>query len=80
MFLAWKIFSTLNDHAAMREQLCASTTRIHLTAIEERTHSHEHHRALFNGIQRFLFEDRIAIDIERAELRCGTNARIVPTA
>ena len=51
----------VEDHIAMRQQLinhyCDS-----LSAIETRIHKFEHHRELFNGIQRFLFEDRVAMD------------------
>jgi pyoverdine/dityrosine biosynthesis protein Dit1/AcrR family transcriptional regulator len=53
------------DHATMREQL-----RLHyadsLEKIEERIHTYEHHKMLFNGIQRFLFEDRVAIETEKS--------------
>ena len=49
------------DHEAMRQQLISHYCDS-LTAIEERIHAFEHHRALFNGIQRFLFEDRVAMD------------------
>src|ERR1051325_612718 len=49
------------DHAAAREQLCAHYADS-LAAIRERAHTYEHHLALFNGIQRFLFEDRVAIE------------------
>jgi pyoverdine/dityrosine biosynthesis protein Dit1 len=53
------------DHARMREQLCLNYADT-LAAIENRTHNFEHHQALFNGIQRFLFEDRIAIEPEKS--------------
>ena len=57
------LFDT-GDHASMRQQLilhyCDS-----LAAIEARIHAFEHHRTLFNGIQRFLFEDRVAMDTGR---------------
>jgi pyoverdine/dityrosine biosynthesis protein Dit1/AcrR family transcriptional regulator len=49
------------DQAAMREQLCVHYADS-LQAIKERAHAHSHHLALFNGIQRFLFEDRVAIE------------------
>lgn len=51
----------MEDHAAMREQLCTHYADA-LEAIEQRAGAHAHHRALFNGIQRFLFEDRIALE------------------
>lgn len=55
----------ISDHATMREQLrlyYADT----LEAIQERVHTYEHHQTLFNGIQRFLFEDRVAIETEKS--------------
>jgi pyoverdine/dityrosine biosynthesis protein Dit1/AcrR family transcriptional regulator len=51
------------DHTAMRDQLCALYANP-LSVIEERARNHEHHRALFNGIQRFLFEDRLGMESE----------------
>jgi pyoverdine/dityrosine biosynthesis protein Dit1/AcrR family transcriptional regulator len=51
------------DHTAMRDQLCALYANS-LSAIEERVRNHEHHRALFNGIQRFLFEDSMGMEPE----------------
>jgi pyoverdine/dityrosine biosynthesis protein Dit1/AcrR family transcriptional regulator len=55
----------IDDHESMREQL-----RVHyadtLEAIEERVRKYTHHQLLFNGIQRFLFEDRIAIETEKS--------------
>jgi pyoverdine/dityrosine biosynthesis protein Dit1 len=53
------------DHSAMRDQLVIHYTDS-LEAIENRIHLHEHHRKLFNGIQRFLFEDRLAIEPEKS--------------
>jgi pyoverdine/dityrosine biosynthesis protein Dit1 len=53
------------DHECMREQLCLNYAD-QLAAIEKRVHTFEHHQALFNGIQRFLFEDRIAIETEKS--------------
>jgi pyoverdine/dityrosine biosynthesis protein Dit1/AcrR family transcriptional regulator len=52
-------------HAAMREQLTIHYCEL-LTTIVERVHTFDHHRALFNGIQRFLFEDRSAMEIEKS--------------
>jgi pyoverdine/dityrosine biosynthesis protein Dit1/AcrR family transcriptional regulator len=55
----------MDDHGAMREQL-----RLHyadaLGSIEERVRCYQHHQMLFNGIQRFLFEDRIACETEKS--------------
>jgi pyoverdine/dityrosine biosynthesis protein Dit1 len=55
----------ISDHAAMREQLLIHYTDT-LNAIENRIHLYEHHRKLFNGIQRFLFEDRLTIEPEKS--------------
>ncbi|HEV8430629.1 MAG TPA: L-tyrosine/L-tryptophan isonitrile synthase family protein [Pyrinomonadaceae bacterium] len=64
-FFSMEDLFDVEDHAAMRQQLivhyCDS-----LAAIENRSHSFDHHRILFNGIQRFLFEDRVAIDNTRS--------------
>ena len=55
----------LPDPQLMRERLCKhyaqSTTRI-----RERVENFEGARALFNGIQRFIFEDRIAVEPGRS--------------
>lgn len=51
----------IDDHDKMRDQLRAHYAEP-LSAIEERVHAFAHHQALFNGIQRFLFEDRVAIE------------------
>lgn len=53
------------DHFAMREQLCIHYADS-LMAVEERIRAHEHHRLIFNGIQRFLFEDRLAMTTEKS--------------
>jgi len=37
-----------------------------LEAIKERIHNFDHHRALFNGIQRFLFEDRLVFETDKS--------------
>ena len=69
-FFSMEDLFDIGNHEAMRQQLifhyCDS-----LAAIEARIHSFEHHRALFNGIQRFLFEDRVAMDTgkSRSQLR-----------
>jgi pyoverdine/dityrosine biosynthesis protein Dit1 len=49
----------------MRDQLCLNYADT-LAAIEKRVHTFDHHQLLFNGIQRFLFEDRIAIEPEKS--------------
>jgi pyoverdine/dityrosine biosynthesis protein Dit1/AcrR family transcriptional regulator len=64
-FFSMEDLFDIADHSGMREQLLVHYTDS-LQAIEERTHSYEHHRTLFNGIQRFLFEDRLGIDTEKS--------------
>ena len=59
-FFSMEDLFDVENHAAMREQLVIHYTDS-LAAIETRAHSHEHHRTLFNGIQRFLFEDRLGV-------------------
>lgn len=55
----------ISDHSVMREQLRVNYADA-LISIKERVSCYEHHRMLFNGIQRFLFEDRIAIETEKS--------------
>src|ERR1700752_139201 len=64
LFRMEDLFDT-QDHTAMRKQLITHYTET-LESIHERIHSYEHHTALFNGIQRFLFEDRLAIEAEKS--------------
>jgi pyoverdine/dityrosine biosynthesis protein Dit1/AcrR family transcriptional regulator len=64
-FFSMEDLFDVRDHTAMREQLVIHYTES-LTTIQERIHSYEHHRNLFNGIQRFLFEDRLAIETEKS--------------
>lgn len=54
------LFET-SEHACMREQLVQHYAEP-LAAIRQRVNDHHQHRLLFNGMQRFLFEDRVAID------------------
>lgn len=58
----------LDDHADMRDQLCKNYAES-LDAIKQRADAHEHHRTLFNGIQRFLFEDSIVIESGKSRTR-----------
>jgi pyoverdine/dityrosine biosynthesis protein Dit1 len=51
----------IDDKEALREQLCEHYAEP-TAAIEARVRTHERHRALFNGIHRFLFEDRLVIE------------------
>lgn len=64
----------VEDHVAMREQLilhyCDS-----LAAIEARIHAFAHHRELFNGIQRFLFEDRLAMETGKSRTRVRNDCK-----
>jgi pyoverdine/dityrosine biosynthesis protein Dit1/AcrR family transcriptional regulator len=54
------LFET-TDFARMRHQLCAHYAEP-LERIEQRTQDYPRHRALFNGIHRFLFEERVDAD------------------
>jgi pyoverdine/dityrosine biosynthesis protein Dit1/AcrR family transcriptional regulator len=56
------------DQASAREQLCAHYADP-LATVEERARAYEHHRALFNGIHRFLFEDRLAVETDKSRTR-----------
>ena len=58
------LFET-SEHAVMREQLVLHYAEP-LAAIRQRVSDHDQHRLLFNGIQRFLFEDRVAIETEKS--------------
>lgn len=58
----------IEDRAALREQLCAHYAEP-LASIEERARTYERHRALFNGIHRFLFEDRLVIEPGKSRTR-----------
>jgi pyoverdine/dityrosine biosynthesis protein Dit1/AcrR family transcriptional regulator len=58
----------IDDRAALREQLCEHYADS-LETIEARIHTHERHRALFNGIHRFLFEDRLVIEPDKSRNR-----------
>jgi pyoverdine/dityrosine biosynthesis protein Dit1 len=64
----------IDDEAALREQLCAHYADS-LATIEERVRTYEHHRTLFNGIHRFLFEDRLAIETGKSRTRLRNEAR-----
>jgi pyoverdine/dityrosine biosynthesis protein Dit1 len=58
----------IDDRAALREQLCAHYADT-LATIEQRVRAHERHRALFNGVHRFLFEDRLVIEPDKSRNR-----------
>jgi pyoverdine/dityrosine biosynthesis protein Dit1 len=53
------------DHAAMRDKLLVHYADT-LEAIKDRIHTFDHHRALFNGIQRFIFEDRLVLETDKS--------------
>ena len=62
------LYDSAESGAQMRESLCrhyAETAK----AIRERLQSNENQQALFNGIQRFLFEDRIVLEKEKSRTR-----------
>jgi pyoverdine/dityrosine biosynthesis protein Dit1 len=62
------LYDSADSGARMRESLCshyADTTE----AIRDRLHSNENQQALFNGIQRFLFEDRVVLDKGKSRTR-----------
>jgi pyoverdine/dityrosine biosynthesis protein Dit1/AcrR family transcriptional regulator len=64
----------LEDRAALREQLCEHYADS-AAAIEERVRTYERHRALFNGIHRFLFEDRLVIEPGKSRNRLRNECR-----
>lgn len=55
----------ITGHAAMRDKLLVHYADT-LEAIKGRTHTFDHHRTLFNGIQRFLFEDRLVMETDKS--------------
>jgi pyoverdine/dityrosine biosynthesis protein Dit1/AcrR family transcriptional regulator len=73
------LFET-REHSVMREQLVHHYAEP-LTAIRRRVSQYDQHRLLFNGIQRFLFEDRIAMDTDKSRTRvrneCKENTYLV---
>jgi len=52
-------------HSVMREQLVHHYAES-LASIRQRVNDHRQHQLLFNGIQRFLFEDRVAIETSKS--------------
>jgi pyoverdine/dityrosine biosynthesis protein Dit1 len=64
----------IDDKEALREQLCEHYAEP-LAAIEERVRAYERHRALFNGIHRFLFEDRLVIEPGKSRNRLRNECR-----
>lgn len=64
----------IGDHGVMRDHLCTHYADS-LAAIEGRIQTSDHHRALFNGIQRFLFEDRVALEAGKSRTRVRNECR-----
>ena len=64
----------VDDHEKMRDQLSIHYADS-LASIEDRVHLYEHQQQLFNGIQRFLFEDRIAIETEKSRTQVRNECR-----
>jgi pyoverdine/dityrosine biosynthesis protein Dit1 len=64
-FFSMEDLFDVEDHAAMRDKLLFHYSDT-LESIKERAHSFDHHRALFNGIQRFLFEDRLVLEPDKS--------------
>ena len=57
--------SETSEYIVTREQLVLHYAEP-LAAIWQRVKDHDQHRLLFNGLQRFLFEDRVAIETEKS--------------
>lgn len=64
----------IDDKEALREQLCAHYAEP-LSTIEGRVRAYERHRALFNGIHRFLFEDRLVVEPGKSRNRVRNECR-----
>lgn len=64
-FFSMEDLFDVEDHAAMRDKLLFHYADT-LESIKERAQSFDHHRALFNGIQRFLFEDRLVLETDKS--------------
>ena len=64
-FFSMEDLFDIEEHAAMRDKLLLHYADT-LESIKERAHSFDHHRTLFNGIQRFLFEDRLVLETDKS--------------
>ena len=64
-FFSMEDLFDIKDHTAMRDKLLLHYADA-LESIKERIRSFGHHRALFNGIQRFLFEDRLVLETDKS--------------
>jgi pyoverdine/dityrosine biosynthesis protein Dit1 len=58
----------LGSHEAVRRHLCDHYAEP-LSVVEERARIHPSHRAMWNGMQRFLFEDRLGLECEQSKSR-----------
>jgi pyoverdine/dityrosine biosynthesis protein Dit1 len=68
------LYDEASSGEQMREWLCSHYAESN-QAIRERLHSNENQQALFNGIQRFLFEDRVQIEKEKSRTRIRTECK-----
>ena len=62
------LYDAVAEANQMRDSLCCHYAES-IESIRERLHSNENQQALFNGIQRFLFEDRVAIEKDKSRSR-----------
>ena len=62
------LYDAVADANRMRDSLCCHYAEP-IESIRMRLHSNENQQALFNGIQRFLFEDRVAIEKDKSRSR-----------
>jgi pyoverdine/dityrosine biosynthesis protein Dit1/AcrR family transcriptional regulator len=67
------LFETQDFHT-MRGELARHYAEP-LAALEARTRDHERHRALFNGIHRFMVEDRAILEPEKSRNRIRTECK-----
>jgi len=72
------LYDQANSRGEMRDWLCRHYAES-IEAVRERLHSNESQQALFNGIQRFLFEDRVELERTRAARAFAPNVKIALT-
>jgi pyoverdine/dityrosine biosynthesis protein Dit1/AcrR family transcriptional regulator len=68
------LYDEADSGGQMREWLCSHYAESN-EAIRERLHSNESQQALFNGIQRFLFEDCVELEKEKSRTRIRTECK-----
>jgi pyoverdine/dityrosine biosynthesis protein Dit1 len=68
------LYDEVGSGEQMREWLCRHYADSSET-IRERLHSNESQQALFNGIQRFLFEDQVEIEKEKSRSRIRSECK-----